>query len=275
MRNFIAFIKRFQVFLFFAILQIIALSIYFTYSLYPRSQYLTAANSVSGTILEWEYALTKHFSLSGNNTRLQKENIALRKQLKSSYMQIDRQHVRIDDTLYKKQYEYIPAEIINSATNKRNNYFTINVGTAQGVRRHDGVFSSNGVVGVVHAVGTHYSIVKTCLTQDINIGLIIDKSGESGFLKWDGKDPKYGSMMGVSNDLKIKIGSTVMTKGSAGIFPSGIKVGTVVKTTPVEGQPIWDIKVKFAEDFRTIQRVYVVQNLLKEEQIQLENQIPE
>lgn len=275
MRNFIAFIRRFQVFLFFAFLQMIALYIYFSYSYYPRSQYLTAANTVSGTVLEWEHQLTKHFALSKNNTNLQKENIRLRKRLPASYMQIDRKHVKIEDTVYETQYEYVEAEIVNSGVNKRNNYFTINVGSIHGVERHDGVFSANGVVGVIHAVGTHYSIVKTCLTKDINISLIVDPTGESGFLKWDGKDPRFGSMTGVSNDLKIKKGSIIRTKGSAGIFPSGLKVGTVLKTVAVEGQPIWDIQVEFSEDYRTVQRVYVVRNLLKKEQLKLEEQIPD
>ena len=44
---------------------------------------------------------------------------------------------------------------------------------------------------------------------------------------------------------------------------------------PIEGEPLWDVVVKFSENFRTIQRVYVVKNLMIEEQKNIENQIPE
>ena len=79
----------------------------------------------------------------------------------------------------------------------------------------------------------------------------------------------------ISNDLRIKKGSKVVTKGGSGIFPRGLAVGVVEKINPIEGEPLWDVVVKFSENFRTIQRVYVVKNLMIEEQKNIENQIPE
>jgi hypothetical protein len=42
----------------------------------------------------------------------------------------------------------------------------------------------------------------------------------------------------------------------------------------IEGEPLWDVVVKFSENFRTLQRVYIVKNLMIEEQKELEAQIP-
>ncbi len=56
MRNLIAFFKRFRIFIYFALLQGIALSTYFTYLSYPRSQYLTTASAVSGQLLIYRNA---------------------------------------------------------------------------------------------------------------------------------------------------------------------------------------------------------------------------
>lgn len=274
MRNFLAFIRRFRVLLFFGLLQGIALSIYFSFVAFPRSQYMTTASTVSGTLMEYRNELTKHFNLSKNNSWLQEENIKLRSKLPMSYMPIEKGLVKINDTLNEVQYEYIPATVVNSTYDKRNNYFTINVGKIQGIEVEQGVFSDQGLVGIIHNVGTHYSVVKSCLTKDLNTDVMISPSGEQGFLKWDGKDARYGSVVGVSNDLSVKLGSNVVTRGSAGIFPRGIKVGTIIKTEPVEGQPLWDITIRFAVDFRKIQRVYVIKNLLKHEQKELEAQIP-
>jgi rod shape-determining protein MreC len=274
MRNFLAFFRRFRVFLFFAFLQIIALSLYVRYLSFPKNQYLTTASVITGKILEVENDVTKHFNLSKNNSALQIENIKLRTKIPMSLYQVGRNTFKIKDTVYEQQYEYIPATVVNSSVTRRNNYFTINVGSKQGIKREMGVFSDKGVVGVIHNVSEHYAVVKTVLTKDINIDVTIEPIGLFGFLKWDGHNPKKGSITGISNDLKIKRWSRVVTKGGSGIFPKGIPVGKVYDTKPVEGEPLWDVVVKFSENFRTLQRVYVIKNLLIDEQKALERQIP-
>lgn len=273
MRNFLAFIRRFQVLLFFAFLQGIALSLYFTFISFPRSQYLTTASRVSGSILEIRNDIAKHFNLSDNNSSLQKENIKLREQIPLSFMKLENGLIKIDDTLHKQQYEYTSATIINSTHDKRNNYFTLNIGSTQGIKRGMGVFSSNGVVGVIHNVSPHYAVVKSCLTENINIDVMIEKTGQFGLLKWNGKDANKGTMWGVSNDTKVKRWSKVVTRGGGGIFPRGLTVGKVESTQVVEGKPLWDVTILFSEDYKSLQRVYVVKNLLRTEQEELENLI--
>ncbi|MCH2229301.1 MAG: rod shape-determining protein MreC [Crocinitomicaceae bacterium] len=274
MRNFLAFIRRFRVLLFFALLQGLALSLYFSFVRFPRSQYLTTASAVSGSLMKVRNDVTKHFDLSENNYNLQKENIELRYQLPSSFIKLQNGKVKIDDTLYNQQYEYIPGIVINSTHDKRNNYFTLNIGSEQGIKRGMGVFSSNGVVGVIHNTSKHYSVVKSCLTEAINIDVMIQKTGQFGLLKWNGKNARLGTMWGVSNDTEVKKWSKIVTRGGGGIFPRGIPVGMVQNTSVVEGKPLWDITLKFAENFTSTQRVYVVQNLLLSEQEDLEALIP-
>ena len=275
MRNLFAFFRRFRVFLLFALLQVFSLTLYINYLTFPRNQYLTTASSFIGKTIEIENDLTKHFNLSKNNLALQKENILLRKKLKMSLYKLEEGFIKVNDTLFQQQYSYIPATVINLTVSKRNNYFTLNIGRKQGVYRGLGVFSDKGVVGVIHNTSEHYSVVKSVLTKDINIDVTIEPIGLFGLLKWNGRDARRGSISGISNDLRIKKGSKVVTKGGSGIFPKGLSVGTVEKINPIEGEPLWDVVVKFSENFRTIQRVYVVKNLMIEEQKNIENQIPE
>jgi rod shape-determining protein MreC len=275
MRNLIAFFRRFRVFLIFILLQVFSLSVYFTYLNFPRSQYLTSASKVSGLILTVQNDITKHFNLSSNNDRLQKENIRLRNRLPESFQRMQNGWVKINDTLFHQQYEYIPASVINSTSTKRNNYFTLNIGSKQGIKHGMGVFSDKGIVGIVHIASDHFSVVKTVLTENINVDVMIEPIGLFGLLKWDGRDPRRGSITGISNDLKIKRWSKVVTRGGSGIFPRGLNVGKVEKLNPVEGKPLWDVVIRFSEDYRTIQRVYVIKNLFQEEQNKLESLIPE
>ena len=279
MRNFLAFIRRFRVLLFFALLQGFALTVYFTFSSFPRTQYLTTAATVSGKVMDMRNDVTKHFALSGSNKKLQAENKWLRQRLLANKISL-KAPVGMDSVVRKKEdfiqrFEYIPGGIISSSYSRRNNYFTLNIGSSHGVKRGMGVISDKGVVGVIHNVSKHFSVVKSCLTKDINVDIMINNSGEPGFLKWNGNDPRRGSMTGVSNDRSIKKWSKIVTRGKSGIFPRGIPVGMVEKTLPVEGQPIWDVTVLFAENYRTVQYVYVIKNILKTEQELLEDSIPD
>ena len=275
MRNFLAFLRQFRVILFLALLQGIALTWYFTFLQYPRSQYLTSANAVSGTMYKWQHEITEFVHLKQNNDWLQKKVARLEAKQVKNLLKIDRENVKINDTLYKVQYVYTPAEIIRSTHTMRNNYFTINIGAEQGVEVGMGVFGVNGVVGTIHNVSDHMATVKTCLTENINIAAMIEESGEHGFLKWDGKNARKGSLTGISNDRKVKKWSNVITRGSAGTFPRGLPIGKVQKTKAIEGKPLWDVTVLFAEDYRRIQRVFVIKNLLRDEQLDLEAKNPD
>lgn len=279
MRNFLAFIRRFRVLLFFALLQGIALTVLFTFSTFPRSQYLTTASAVSGTVISWRNDITKHFAYGESNKKLQRGNKELREELLANKLSI-KAPIGIDSVTLTKEdfiqrFEYIPGEVISSSYSRRNNYFTLNIGKKHGVEVGMGVISDKGVVGVVHNVSEHFSVIQSCLTKDINIDVMIKSSREPGLLKWDGRDARRGSMTGVSNDRSIKKWSQIVTGGKSGIFPSGIPVGKVEKTAPVEGQPIWDVTVLFSENFRTVQYIYVVKNILQSEQEKLEATIPD
>ena len=275
MHNLLAFFRRFRIFLLFVLLQVFALSTYFTYLSFPRSQYLTSASIVSSSILEVRNSITKYWSLGENNKALQEENIRLREKIKGSFIRLENPLVRIKDTLFRQQYEYISSLVINSSTNKRNNFFTLNVGGLQGVKRGMGVFSDKGVVGVIHSTSRHYAVVKSVLTEHINIDVIVESTGAFGLLKWDGRNSKFGTITGISNDMKLKKGTRVVTRGGSTIFPKGLMVGYIEKLTPIEGKPLWDVTIRFSEDYRSIQNVYVIKNFLKEEQDRIENTIPE
>jgi rod shape-determining protein MreC len=275
MHNLIAFFRRFRIFMLFALLQIYALTNYFTYLNFPRSQWLTSSSVVASAFLNVRNSVTKHWALTENNIALQEENVRLRKKISPSFIRLDNQLVKIDDSLYLQQYDYVPGIIINSSCNKRNNFFTINIGEKQGIKRGMGVFSDKGIVGVIHNTSDHFSVVKSVLTESVNVDVIIESSGAFGLLKWDGKDPRRGSISGISNDIKIKKGSKIVTRGGAGNFPRGLTVGHIETLKSVEGKPLWDVSFIFSENYRVVQNVYVVKNLLQQEQNKIEKEIPE
>ena len=186
MRNLVAFLRRFQVFLLFVLMQVFALYTYFSYLNFPRAQYLTSASRVNGAILSVRNDLTKHFALSENNTSLQNENVRLRVELdamKQKLSELENAPVKITDSVFNQQYTYLPATVINSTYTKANNFFTLNVGSLQGIKRNMGVFSDKGILGVIHSVSKNFSVVKSVLTENINIDVMIEPAGLFGLLK--------------------------------------------------------------------------------------------
>jgi rod shape-determining protein MreC len=274
MRNLIAFFKRFQIFLVFVLLQIVALSAYVRYSDFARLQVFSSASKINGGLFEVRNSFTKHFNLEGTNRKLEWENARLREKLKISNYKMDRDHILIEDTNYQQQYLYTSATVINSTYDKRNNYMTIDIGSNHGIKKGWGVASSKGVVGVVHLVGESYSVVKTILSKNINFDVSMRDGGAFGLLKWDGINPKICQISGISNDISIKKFTKVITRGGSGIFPKGIPVGVITKRKSIEGKPLWDLQVRIAEDFRTIQHVYVIKNIKLDELKELEGRIP-
>jgi rod shape-determining protein MreC len=274
MQTFIAFFKRFSIFFFFVLLQIIALPTYLQYSSFPKSQFLTSASSISGNMYSWKAKLLGYFSLEESNKLLKVENAMLRKKISGDLYQVNRNTYKIVDTSFEQQYEYIPARIINSTVTKRNNYFTLDCGSLQGVVQGMGVFSPNGIIGIVHNTSSHYSVVKSLLTQNINIDVEIEGSGLFGFLKWNGKSPLKGTITGVSNDAKIKKGARVVTRETLGLFPRGLIVGYVESFSVLEGKPLWDITIKFNENYSRVKEVCVIKNLLLPERKILEQKVP-
>lgn len=247
---------------------------YVSYSQFARGQALTTVSGFNASIVGIRNDITKHFNLERTNRKLQWENKWLRMRLKNSNYQIDKGSIEIDDTTYKQQYEYIPASVIQGTYDKRNNYLTLDIGSIHGVKKEDGVFSSKGVVGTVLLVGKRFCLVKTILSQNINIDVKLEPGGAFGLLKWDAMNPKICQVTGISNDIPVKKWTRVVTRGGSGIFPRNLPVGKVYRRKSIEGKPLWDLQIYIAEDFRTIQHVYVVKNLLVREIKQMQDGIP-
>lgn len=275
MQNLFAFLRRFRVFIFFSALQFLCLFLYVQFVAFPKSVYLSTASTFNGKIQSAEGKLISHFYLEKNNAALRLENAQLRKRVFTNFYRVERAKIQVKDTTYEQSYSFIPTKIVNVSVNRRNNFFTIDVGKLQGIKKNMGVISPNGVVGIVYKVGEHFSLVKSLLTHDINLDVMIGVDGPRGILKWDGFNPRKGIITGVSSDLSIKKNTHIYTLGASGIFPKGIKLGKVISKSRVEDQALWKLEVHFREDYRTLHSAYVVKSLIRKELQELQLEVPE
>lgn len=274
MKNLIAFLRRFRIFLLFVAFQIVALGVYFSSLSVPRSQYLTTSNEVAGNLMAARNAFTVFLHQDETNRKLIKANELLREKLPENYIRISASEIKVNDTLYEQQYTYTPATVLQSTFDKRNNYLTLNVGRKQGIKRGMGVFSDGGIVGQVFQVSEHFCLVKSILSADPNVDVMIVEDGSFGLLKWETQHARLCNLSGISNDKPIKKWGRVITRGGGAIFPRGLEVGRVYRVTPIEGRAQWNVEILLGTNFKKIQKVYIIKNLLKSEQLNLEDKIP-
>ncbi|OIQ35978.1 MAG: hypothetical protein BM555_03685 [Crocinitomix sp. MedPE-SWsnd] len=234
---------------------------------------MNTSSSVVGWFVEKKHNISKHFSLSEANDSLAKENAELRELLPESFYKLQDKVYYVNDTLYEQQYQYIPAAVINSSDNKRDNYFTINKGTKSGVGEGMGVISKDGIVGFIVDASSHYSIVKTLLSENINISVKLKKNNEHWLLKWSGEDNRIAQINGVTRDIDIQEGDEIVSRGNKGIFPEGQLVGTVKELISIDGKPTLNVNIDLAVNFNSAYHVYVVKNFLKDEQAELEGDL--
>ncbi len=215
-------------------------------------------------------AVTQYINLRTTNDALSRQNASLRSFVPDVFY-IDSVLKQLNvDTVYKQQYTFMAANVVNNSINRRNNYLTLNKGSRQGVRPDMGVICADGVVGIVKDVSEHYCSVMSFLHKDCKISARFKKDGYIGSMEWGGIDPTHGTLMYIAKHVKINIGDTIITSSSSSILPQGIMIGKVDKVDPNSGDNFQDIDVKLSTNFGNLSYVYIVSNLYKEEQRKLE-----
>lgn len=273
MQNVLSIFRYVRVFLTFLSFQVFALYLYFNSDLYPAMQFVNSTSGITAKVIEAQNFYEYYFGLIEENKSLQNANKALLELSAANYLRLKPDLIQIEDTLYKQAYSFIRGDVLRATTHKANNYITANIGSAQGVKRGMGVINHDGLIGYVYEVSEHYCLVKTLLSENINIDVSLSNSGQFGLLKWFSNDPSIVNVTGIPNDTEIEIGELVVTRGTGGVFPKGISVGRVCAFEFAEGESNWDLRVKPSVNFRAVKYIYVVNHLLKEELDELEARV--
>lgn len=275
MRNFIHFLVKYHIFLFFVGLQVLCFWMIYQNNTFHEASFVNSSNRMVGGIFRWKSNITQYIELQRVNDELAAENERLRNQLKGSFESVNDHFVMIDDTLAERKYRYKSAEVVSSTVNKQLNFITINRGSRQGLKPEMGVINTQGLVGVVKNVSEHFSTVIPIINLKYTASAEIQRTGNFGLLKWDGDDPLFANLNDIPQYVDVHVGDSIVTKGSSAIYPPGILIGTVSEVESVEGSNFQSIRVALGNDFNKLRYVYVVENLLKEEQLELEEKTEE
>src|SRR4030095_4345998 len=275
MRNIFLFIRRYLNFLFFLLLQIIALSMLFRYNKFHEAAFMNVAKEVTGGVYERVNNTEYYFHLKRTNDSLVHENERLRNLMASNFENPDTSSIIVKDTIpfdtlgHYRKFLWREAKVSNNSTSTQNNYITIHRGENQGVRKDMGVVSANGVVGVVVNTSANYATVMSLLHRQNRLSGSLKKSGETGTVQWNGDSPLFLTLINIPKSAKIALGDTVITSQYATRFPPTV-IGTVYNVVEDQSTNFYTLTIRPATNFFSLQNVYVVENLQAEEQKQLE-----
>jgi len=274
MRNLLIFISKYNAFFLFVIFEIAAIVIYIKYNSFQKATFINSTSQITGSLYARVDDFKGYLTLRKVNDNLAAENSRLRNQLKTSFYVDTVAKGKVTDTIYKQQYEYITAKVINNSINRRNNIITINVGANAGVRKGMGVICNGGAVGKVLEVSPHFATIQSLLHSETVISAMLANSRQIGSFSWGADlNPHQGLLFDIPNDASPKIGEQVVTSEHS-LYPAGILIGKLINLRAKKSKGSFlSMDVALAVDFSRLEYVYVVNNTLAVEQTGLEAQV--
>ena len=161
---------------------------------------------------------------------------------------------------YSKEYSLISANVIAQDVTDWFNYYTIDVGTADGVEKNDVVITPAGLVGIVTEAGFTSSKIMTIVNEQNSFMCRISRSNELVRVKGvSGETLKYELTVDrIAEGSSVYVGDKIVTAESGGVYPSGIMVGTVSEVTVNEENGEISAKIDLAVDLTVVSKVYVM-----------------
>ena len=278
MRNIFLFIRRYFVFLSFLVLQGFALWMLFKYNRYHRAVFLGVSNEITGSMNKQVDKVDDYFHLREENRRVHQMNDSLMNLLRSNYsltdtsarLVVDSLQVN-DSTKQVQRYLWREAKVVYNSVNFDQNYIQLNRGSNQGVTDNMAVLNSDGaIVGLTVNVSPNFSQVMTLLHTKIRVPATVKRFNVNGTVEWDTEDPRFVLLKGISRDVEVKKGDSVLTSAYSYNFPPGYLIGSVAAIETDKTSGFYLLKVRTAVNFNAIQQAFVVENIQREEQIKLD-----
>jgi rod shape-determining protein MreC len=138
----------------------------------------------------------------------------------------------------------------------------VDAGTNQGVRENGAVVTPSGLVGKVISVGLSTATVLLITDPNCKVSAIIQENPRDpgvveGVFTGVGGTPVC-RMDFINRDAVIRAGSTVITSGMGGVFPKGIRIGTVAKPATSRAGLYKQLEIKPAADLERLEEVIIL-----------------
>ena len=137
-------------------------------------------------------------------------------------------------------------------------YLLVDRGAEDGVQQGDVAVTREGVLGQVYAVTGHTARIVPLTDPASGVAVRIRRSRETGILKGLGEwrcEVRY-----LDPESAVRVGDQVLTAGTGGVFPKGLRVGTVIAVRADPHSPGIVAEVEAAADFRNAEEVLLLRS---------------
>lgn len=261
MNNLLQFVIRYSAFLLFLLLEVVALILVVRYNENQKSIFANSSSIFSGKLYKMADDAVRYNNLQITVDSLAAYNASLEQRIFNLERSIQKL-IPADkplDSCILEPFRVIDAQVINNSINLRNNHFTIDRGSKDGIRAGMGVISPHGIAGIIDEVGENYSIGISILHSAARISASIKRNEYFGSLVWKESDPSSMILEAVPRQADILVGDTIITSGYSFIYPKGIFIGTVERFWTEGGSNYYTIEVKLHEDIARLNRVYAIE----------------
>lgn len=262
MRRLVEFIRSIYVVVLFVLLELTALSYYARATVYTEARLLARANSIFGGLHTLVNNVDHFFGL-GRENRALTSRIAILEEELARYREADRQatlgvELRM---MGGTKYRMMEAAVVSSTTSRAYNYITLNRGGIDGVTNGMGVITPDGkIAGYVVDFTEHYAIAVSILNPVFRGSGTPEGTKYQGAIRWDGRNPHFVTMEGLSKYADPKEGQKVFTTGFEGYFPEGLLIGTIDRFELDDVGTTYTVRVRLAADLSAMNNLIIIEN---------------
>jgi rod shape-determining protein MreC len=266
MNNLLQFVIRYSAFLLFLLLEVIALFLVVQYNENQRSIFAHSSSRLVGNLYRMADDVIQYNRLQLVADSLASQNAMLKERvfnLERSLQRLAPADKPVDSCILET-FHLIDAQVISNSIHQRNNHFTIDKGSIDGIRTGMGVISPHSIAGIVDHVGTKYATAISILHSAARISASIKRNGYFGSLVWKETDPGHMILEAIPRQADILIGDTIVTSGYSFIYPKDLFIGTVERFWTEGGSNYYTIEVRLQEDIARLDRVFVIEIMEKD-----------
>lgn len=201
--------------------------------------------------------------LEEENEKLKQKNSELEKTLREFEMlksenQILKEYVNLQEKY--KNYETVPAYIIQKDISNYSNTIVINIGSNEGIEENMTVISDKGLVGYVISTTRATAKVQTIIDTATSVSSLLSTSREAVIV--NGIQGNYHMLKAIylPMDTNILQEDVVETSGLGGIYPKGIPIGKIKEVVDTKNSTDRYAYVETAVDFKKLETVLVIKN---------------
>lgn len=243
---------------------------------------MTGTESVVGTILSpiqrglysATDAIGDFFERVFSGSDVQTENMDLKARVAEleaqlqDYNEVKKENERLQKLLnfdtQTKELEYVSAHVIGKTPGHWFNLFIIDAGQSSGIAPDMPVVNGEGLVGRVVATGANWSRVMAIIDSSSGVSGIVERTRDNGILHGTAAAGGENALLNLgrlSLDADLIPGDTVITSGTAGIFPKGIPIGEITEVSQSDDGMLNRAVVTPWVDFEHLEEIMIITSI--------------